>query len=116
MILRGYFISIAVSTVLFVMSLPAITIGETYISETPPSDTLILKSAPQMKNCEKHIKKIVGKLQVSSNEWIVYYEYAGIEGKNRWGNEMKLKKLDTNIWICECGDKMYGESWGAIDK
>jgi hypothetical protein len=97
---------------------PALAIGEPYVSKSPPSDDAIFKKEATLPKCHKGMNKIVGKLQLSDNSWEIYYLYVEKEGKAYLGRDMRLKRLDTNIWICECGEPEpfgHGVSWGIID-
>ena len=91
--------------VLLLVSIPLIARSEEqrYVSSLPPSDSMIIKKADEMRRCPKDIKKIVGKLQTSENIWTVYYEVISSQSKKiTVYDEMQLRKLDIGIWILEC--------------
>ena len=103
--------------VLLLVSIPLIALSEErrYVSSLPPSDSMIIKKADEMSHCPKDIKKIVGKLQTSENIWIVYYDLIPSKyKKSEVYDKMLLKKLDTRIWILECGDSIEGRTYDTF--
>ena len=103
--------------VLLLVSIPLIALSEEqrYVSSLPPSDSMIIKKADEMRRCPKDIKKIVGKLQTSENIWVVYYDLIPSKSKKSVVyDRMLLKKLDTGIWILECGDSIRGRTYDTF--
>ncbi len=94
----------AALTVSLFIAIP-LALGEEqrYVSSFPPSDSMIIQKANELRRCPKDIKNIIGKLQTSENIWTVYYEVISSQSKkNSVYDEMQLKKLDAGIWILEC--------------
>ena len=61
------------------------------------------------------IKNIVGKLQRSENIWTIYYEtISTITNKLEVYSNMQLKRLDTDIWILECGKYANDSSYDTF--
>ena len=103
--------------VLLLVSIPLIALSEEqrYVSSLPPSDSMIIKKADEMRRCPKEIKKIVGKLQTSENIWVVYYDLIPSKSKKSVVyDRMLLKKLDTSIWILECDNSIGGRTYDTF--
>jgi len=103
---------------LMLVSFPLLALGleqRLYVSSFPPPDSMIIKKSSDMRHCSDSIKKIVGKLQTSENTWTVYYEkISPLTNNFEVYDNMQLKKLDTGVWILECGAHINGRSYDTF--
>jgi len=117
----GYVLRVAIPMIVVIMlvcpTLLALAAEEVYESKSPPPNEAIIKTADTLQNCDHNIQTIIGKqqLHLSDDTWNVYYVFKAKGGQSTLNNDMRLKKLDTNIWVVECGDIMLrGITWGVI--
>jgi len=93
----------ALTLSLFIAIPSALGEEQRYVSSFPPSDSMIIQKAKELRRCPKDLKNIIGKLQTSENIWTVYYEVISSQSKKiTVYDEMQLRKLDIGIWILEC--------------
>lgn len=112
----GYVIWGVISVIAATMlTCPALA-DEVYQSKKMPPDEAIIQKAKEIKSCDQTIKSIFGKLPLhhSDDTWEVYYIFETKEKPVNINNNMRLKKLDTDIWIVECGNPLIGEMFWSV--
>jgi hypothetical protein len=80
---------------------------ELYKKSSFPSEELIIDNFFKIKKCsnEKVFDKVIGKFEVRNGVWQLYYYNIDTGKQNIHLNDnIRIIKLDTDIWIMECGE------------
>ena len=91
---------------------------ESYKSNSPPSNGLIIKKASEkhMGKCDQNITEIIGRLAASENAYKIFYKFKQKGGTEVWSDDITLYRFDDNKWFLICGNGLSGRSGGIVYK